>query len=78
MGVQICSASRDAAFAIPQELNGTASARTWLLPLIRRNTRGASLAFWDSHLLASARACGQCHHRLPTGVMLVGLKSALG
>lgn len=41
-----------------QGINGSGEARTWLLPLVRQHTCGASLAYWGSHLLPAARACG--------------------
>jgi len=39
-------------------INGSGEARTWLLPLVRQHTRGASLAYWGTHLLPAARVCG--------------------
>lgn len=39
-----------------QGLDGTAEARTWLVPLMRMHVRGARLAFWFQTMLPLARA----------------------
>ncbi|GAB4822579.1 hypothetical protein N2152v2_009625 [Parachlorella kessleri] len=36
-------------------LEGTAEARTWLLPLLRLHVRGAHLGYWHQHLMPLAR-----------------------
>lgn len=61
-----------------QGLNGSGEPRTWLLPLIRQHTSGASLAYWCTQLLPTARACGastisvvpNCTHNMLTSVDL--------
>ena len=45
--------------SMPQGLNGSGEARTWLLPLLRSHVSGARLAFWASELLPAARLCGR-------------------
>lgn len=39
-------------------IDGTAEARTWLLPLMRRHIRGCALAFWWREFMPLAKALG--------------------
>ena len=43
---------------IKEGLAGTASPRTWLLPLLRKHVRGAQLSYWGAHLLPLAKELG--------------------
>lgn len=43
---------------LQQGLAGTAEARTWLLPALRRHVSAAPLAFWQGELLPVARQMG--------------------
>ena len=43
---------------LPQELEGTAQARTWLLLLLRHHARHCQLLYWCTALLPLARRMG--------------------
>jgi len=63
MGAALRSLGPDAVLAVlplrlKEGLDGTAEARTWMLPLLRRHVRYVRLAFWGGALMPLAKALG--------------------
>lgn len=61
---------------VPLDLSDLVTCDLWLVPLLRKHTSGASLAFWGEYLLPRARHVGSiamriaqtgsaCHFRTP-------------